>query len=168
MKPIYQTEQPVQGVSTKILVQSFSDRVMVLVTQMGKVGCLIQASLPQTVPIPPPSRAPGTDNAPSTRVIPPAPPPAIELTPLLGHPPTPELHTFYNLLSAQLATVVWSSEEADGNSFGGTRRPVVVGIALKRDDSDSRDAELGEHSGSRLEVKYTAIVDTLVQLLAEE
>lgn len=68
----------------------------------------------------------------------PPPPPSIQLTPLLGHPPSSssdsqDLPTFYNLLTSQLATVVWTSLEAESAGLGGgaNRKPVVVGLALK-------------------------------------
>ena len=41
MRPIYQSERSVEGLSTRFLIQSFSDRIVVLVTQLGKVGCLV-------------------------------------------------------------------------------------------------------------------------------
>ncbi|KAK0562777.1 hypothetical protein OC861_005134 [Tilletia horrida] len=34
----------VAGVKTEVLVQAFTDRILVLVTQLGRVGCLIQAT----------------------------------------------------------------------------------------------------------------------------
>jgi proteasome assembly chaperone 3 len=83
-------------------------------------------------------------------MITPLPPPSVELTPLLGHPPTPELHTFYNLLAAQLSTIVWCLEGGGDGSFG-LRRTIVVGIALKQNQD--------------LETLYKSLVDALVKLL---
>ena len=34
--------QEIQGVSTTLVVQHFADRVLVLVTQLGKVGSLVR------------------------------------------------------------------------------------------------------------------------------
>ncbi|WVQ90996.1 hypothetical protein IAS59_004783 [Cryptococcus gattii] len=51
----YQLRQSVCEVETELLIQTFDDRILVIVTQNGKVGCLTQASLPQQIPLPPPT-----------------------------------------------------------------------------------------------------------------
>ncbi|KAF8334341.1 uncharacterized protein EI90DRAFT_3051886 [Cantharellus anzutake] len=142
MKPISKLEVEVEDVQTEILMQSFSDRVFILVTQLGKVGCLIQAAIPQSVQLshPPASTSTSTgsdghepENEQHNLLIP-TPPPSIALTPLFGQPPSPKLHTYYSLLASQLSTLVWFSEEAGGSVSH--RRPVIVGIALKRREGD--------------------------------
>lgn len=39
--PTYQTSGLIDGVKTELLVQDFDDQVMVIVTQVGKVGCWV-------------------------------------------------------------------------------------------------------------------------------
>lgn len=137
----------------------------------------IQASLPQTVqlstttnPSSSSIQGGGGEEEPRPSNLPPS-SPATELTPIFGHPPTNELHPFYNLLVAQLATIIWISEESpssfaggDGagaagggsTSYGGTRRPVIVGLALKyRHLSD--EAKMG--------ATFHGIAEAVVRLL---
>lgn len=42
MKPIASTDEVIDGMDTQIMVQNYADRVLVLVTQLGKVGCLVR------------------------------------------------------------------------------------------------------------------------------
>lgn len=56
------------GHSTEILIQTFADRVLVLVTQMGKVGTLVLPKLYQGLPViltffQDPSLNPGNDTS---------------------------------------------------------------------------------------------------------
>jgi hypothetical protein len=39
--PSYQLKRDVGGVATDIIIQTFDDRILVLVTQSGKIGCLV-------------------------------------------------------------------------------------------------------------------------------
>ncbi|WVO21247.1 uncharacterized protein IAS62_002554 [Cryptococcus decagattii] len=50
----YQLRLSVCEVETELLIQTFDDRILIIVTQNGKVGCLTQASLPQQIALPPP------------------------------------------------------------------------------------------------------------------
>lgn len=43
MLTLQQTSRDLNGISTQILVQAFADRILVLVTQMGKVGTLVHS-----------------------------------------------------------------------------------------------------------------------------
>ncbi|KAF7304822.1 hypothetical protein MKEN_01196300 [Mycena kentingensis (nom. inval.)] len=110
------------GIQTDVLLQLFSDRILVLVTQLGKVGNLIQAAIPNTIPLAPPA---------SPNELP-EPSPAIQLTPLLGNAPTPHMQTLHSLYAAQIATIMWTT----ASPLDVTRRSVVVGIALKPSQSD--------------------------------
>ncbi|KAG1772773.1 hypothetical protein EDD22DRAFT_860008 [Suillus occidentalis] len=74
MLSIHSTSVELEGVHTDIMIQGFADRILVLVTQMGKVGNLIQASIPLTTPL---------LSAQEDSLLP-SPPAAIQLTPLLG------------------------------------------------------------------------------------
>lgn len=51
--------------------------------------------------------------------------------PLLGCGPTEHFQTLHSIYAAQAATLVWFSVEKQGAE----RKPVVVGIALKKADS---------------------------------
>jgi proteasome assembly chaperone 3 len=50
MKPSSQTSREIAGIHTDVLLQHFADRILVLVTQMGKVGCLVHilSAFPRT------------------------------------------------------------------------------------------------------------------------
>ncbi|KAK7467225.1 hypothetical protein VKT23_004283 [Stygiomarasmius scandens] len=112
---------------TEISIQIFADAVLVLVTQVGKVGNLIQASLPATVPLQP---APPPDPLyPNALTLPP-PPIAIQLTPLLGYAPSEHTQTLHNLYASQIATIIWTAEAASPLQV--SRKNVIVGIALRK------------------------------------
>ncbi|WVR00154.1 hypothetical protein IAU59_007296 [Kwoniella sp. CBS 9459] len=147
----WQFRQPICGVETELLVQTFDDRVFVVVTQNGKVGCLTQASLPAQIPLlPPPPPPPAGSSNPSSSAsstpasaslqilsILPPPSPALSLTPLLGSPPDATLHDLY---ISQIATLVFFALESGGNA----RRPVVVGLSLKTKQYGSHVDEYGD------------------------
>ncbi|KZT51270.1 hypothetical protein CALCODRAFT_488073 [Calocera cornea HHB12733] len=114
--PTKSVAKELYGVHTELNIQTYADRVMVLVTQLNKVGCLIQATLPPAVPLLPP--LPGQMPQPSTATV---------LTPLFGAPPSEHLHDLYGLYANQIAAIIWTAEGA-----AGLRRPVVVGVALER------------------------------------
>ncbi|KAK7054788.1 hypothetical protein VNI00_003251 [Paramarasmius palmivorus] len=126
----------IDGITTEISIQHFADSILVLVTQLGKVGNLIQASLPATtplLPIPPPD-----PTQPNVQQLPPV-PTAIQLTNLLGHAPSEHLHTLHNLYASQIASILWYME-ADDPMSQRVRRNVIVGISLQKsqDTVDSR------------------------------
>ncbi|KZP00062.1 hypothetical protein CALVIDRAFT_595486 [Calocera viscosa TUFC12733] len=114
--PTKSVARELDGVHTELNIQTYADRVLVLVTQLNKVGCLIQATLPLAVPLLPP--LPGQLPQPSTATV---------LTPLFGAPPSEHLHDLYSLYANQIAAIIWTAEGA-----AGSRRPVVVGVALQR------------------------------------
>ncbi|CEL51849.1 hypothetical protein RSOLAG1IB_00385 [Rhizoctonia solani AG-1 IB] len=111
-----QRARVVNGVPTNLLVHSFGDRILISITQFGKIGCLIQASIPASVPLLPPPPPPAL----------PPPPTATSLTPLVGHPPNPRSQTLFNLYASQVAAIAWSKAGQLN------RRPVIVGLALQR------------------------------------
>ncbi|CAE6414086.1 unnamed protein product [Rhizoctonia solani] len=111
-----QRARVVNGVPTNLVVHSFGDRILISITQVGKIGCLIQASIPSSVPLLPPPPPPAL----------PPPPTAISLTPLVGHPPDARSLTLFNLYTSQVAAIAWSKAGQLN------RRPVIVGLALKR------------------------------------
>ena len=40
--PSFQLRRAVEGIETELLIQSFDDRILVVLTQNGKVGCLVR------------------------------------------------------------------------------------------------------------------------------
>ncbi|KAG8692765.1 hypothetical protein FRC09_010973, partial [Ceratobasidium sp. 395] len=88
----------------------------------------IQASIPSSVPLLPPPPPPAL----------PPPPTATSLTPLLGHPPDARSVTLFNLYAAQAAAIAWTKA---GQLH---RRPVIVGLALKRTKSSQTANSAGE------------------------
>ncbi|KAG2157204.1 hypothetical protein DEU56DRAFT_763458 [Suillus clintonianus] len=141
MLSIHSTSIDLESVPTEIMIQAFADRILVLVTQMGKVGNLIQASIPSTTPLL--SSDDLDEDGDSQTAGLPAPPAAIQLTPLLGGASSEHLQTLHSLYAAQIATIIWVEEAK--RSMGVNRRSVVVGIALQksRDADDERKIFLG-------------------------
>ncbi|KAF8844460.1 hypothetical protein BDN67DRAFT_962811 [Paxillus ammoniavirescens] len=149
------TSVDVQGLSTEIIVQAFADRILVLVTQVGKVGNLIQASIPSTTPL----RLDASFDRPNAAPeLLPSPPAAIQLTPLFGSAPSEHMQTLHSLYAAQIATLVWLAE--DEELLGGDRRSVVVGIALQKATS-ARGEDVNEEERNA----YYGIMGALRMLL---
>jgi len=120
------------GTPTDIVFQIFADRILVLVTQIGKIGTLIQASIPSTIPLLP---APPPDpSEPQVQPLP-LPPAAIQLTPLFGSAQSEHMQTLHSLYAAQIATIVWTAESEGPLEV--VRRNMVVGIALRKSDGTS-------------------------------
>ncbi|VDB83124.1 unnamed protein product [Peniophora sp. CBMAI 1063] len=125
-----QSKGDIGSVPTEVILQVFADRVMVLVTQLGKVGALIQASLPANSSFDDLVRdavdelgEPAQDSGyPSL----PPPPASITLMPVLGASGDQPLLSLY---ASQIATLVWAAES--GPLGAGASRPVIVGLALK-------------------------------------
>ncbi|TFK76277.1 hypothetical protein BDN72DRAFT_830826 [Pluteus cervinus] len=127
----------IQGHSTEILVQTFADRIMVLVTQLGKVGNLIQATLPSTVPLNPVSSE--SDPLDYKNVQLPEPPAAVQLMPLLGSASSEHTRALQSLYASQIATILWTFESL--GPLVVARRPVIVGIALRNSKVEGDEAE---------------------------
>ncbi|KAH9484365.1 hypothetical protein JR316_0003846 [Psilocybe cubensis] len=131
-----QTSRTLNGKHTQVFMQTFADRIVILVTQIGKVGNLIQATLPATAVLIP--RVP--DPTQPNKLILPESSPAIQLTPLLGSAPSPHQQTLHSLYASQIATIVWTEEALLG--LERLRRSVVVGLALcQRQGEDDPQGE---------------------------
>ncbi|KAI0797993.1 hypothetical protein C8Q75DRAFT_801895 [Abortiporus biennis] len=156
MLPLLQTSITLEGVNTDVLIQTFADRILVLITQLGKVGNLIQASIPATTPLlPPPPPDPEQPN-----VIPlPPPSPALELAFLLGSAPSDHVRTLQSLYASQVATLVWTSE-AEG-SLEAERKSVIVGIALR----PSGDVGEGGHLNPHEKATFYGVMEVVRDLL---
>ncbi|KDR81678.1 hypothetical protein GALMADRAFT_239794 [Galerina marginata CBS 339.88] len=121
-----QTTRNLDGRQTQVFLQTFGDRVLVLVTQLGKVGNLIQATLPATAPL----MSNTADSSQPNKHLLPEPSPAVQLTSLLGSSPSAHLQTLHSLYASQIATIIWTEESKAG--LEGLRRGVVVGLALHK------------------------------------
>jgi len=129
IQPVVLVERDIESVHTQVIIQTFSDRVLVIVTQLQKVGTLIHASVPATIALAETSSGDlGSDATSTSSTLPPV-HPSIDLTYLFGNAPSPDHQTLYSSYAAQIATLVWTSEQ--NGRIGSSRNPVVVGIALK-------------------------------------
>ncbi|KAF9246325.1 hypothetical protein BU15DRAFT_39569 [Melanogaster broomeanus] len=152
------TSADVQGLRTELIVQAFADRILVLVTQVGKVGNLIQASIPPTTPLRS-DHASFDSSGPAPEPLP-SPPAAIQLTPLFGSASSEHMQTLHSLYAAQIATLVWLA--GDEELMGGDRRSVIVGIALAKSQS------VGEQELNEQERKvFHGIMDSLWSLISK-
>ncbi|KAF7338234.1 hypothetical protein MVEN_02048600 [Mycena venus] len=150
-----QLSRDLQGNATEIVIQTFADRILVLVTQLGKVGNLIQATIPDTIPLLPAIQDPSQPNVKAL----PEPPAAIQLTPLLGNAPSEHLQTLHCLYVSQIATLLWTA--GTSNLLEVSRKPVIVGIALRKSDS-SDDEGLTENERSL----FAGVMSMVQELLA--
>ena len=62
------------------------------------------------------------------------PPPAIELTPLLGAAPNDALASLYSLYTTHIATLIWTLSAQQNHT---DRLSVIVGIALKSSQTNN-------------------------------
>ncbi|THH09464.1 hypothetical protein EW145_g1982 [Phellinidium pouzarii] len=127
MQPSSHLSRTLDGVDTEVVIQKYADRILVLVSQLGKVGNLIQASIPPTTPLDPPSYT--SDDIPLFE-----PPSSIELIPLLGGAPSQHLAALHPLYASHIATLIWTVSTQAGDGAG--RPSVVVGLALKKRPGD--------------------------------
>ncbi|KAI9446359.1 hypothetical protein H4582DRAFT_1804711 [Lactarius indigo] len=148
-QPVVIAERDVASVQTQVIVQTFSDRVLVVITQLSKVGTLVltifyfirsirsdflcRSKPPCHQPLPLPKR-PHPTMALYHPCI-----PSVDLTYLFGHAPSSDHQTLYSSYAAQVATLVWTSERYA--QIGSPRTPVVVGVALKAPRSSERDPD---------------------------
>ncbi|KAI0034862.1 hypothetical protein K488DRAFT_44550 [Vararia minispora EC-137] len=125
-----QATREILSVPTEVVLQIYVDRVLILVTQLGKVGALIQASLPSNTPLDLDTVGEGeTVPEPSPYPALPPPPASIALTPLLGASSNNPLHSLY---VSQIATLVWAVQARPFPGAGvGATLPVAVGLALR-------------------------------------
>ncbi|KAJ6596972.1 hypothetical protein DFH09DRAFT_1258696 [Mycena vulgaris] len=150
-----QISRELQGNVTEIVVQTFADRVLVLVTQLGKVGNLIQATIPDTTPLFPAVQDPDQPNSQAL----PEPPASIQLTPLLGNAPSQHIQTLHCLYAAQIATIIWTA--GSSNPLEVSRKGVIVGIALRKSDGHD-DANLTESERS----VFAGVMSMVLELVA--
>ncbi|BGP31193.1 hypothetical protein JCM10296v2_002957 [Rhodotorula toruloides] len=133
--PTAQRARSINGQQTDVLVQLFADRVVVVVTQMGRIGCMIQVSPPPSSlstlpPMPPPTHLPSAPLQNPLAALP-RPDPSSILTPLFGVPPSPHLSYLHDLYASQVAAIVFR-KVGGGDVLSGGMKPVVLGIGLKQ------------------------------------
>ena len=108
--------------------------------------------------LPPPPPDPAEPN-----VIPlPVPPPSLQLTPLLGSAPSERIQTLHSLYVSQIATLVWTVEEA--SVLEAERRPVVVGIALAQTPGVPNSTELNPQDRS----VFHGVMEMVRELLGQK
>ncbi|KAI0006127.1 hypothetical protein BJV74DRAFT_22234 [Russula compacta] len=137
VQPVVLAERDIESVHTQVIIQTFSDRILVIMTQLQKVGTLIHASVPTTIALAETSSVDLASDATGS-TLPPV-HPSINLTYLFGNAPSPDHQALYSSYAAQIATLVWTSERY--GRVGTSHLPVVVGVALKLPRSSER------HSG---------------------
>ncbi|GAA5882101.1 hypothetical protein JCM16303_005602 [Sporobolomyces ruberrimus] len=136
--PTAQRARLIHSIQTDLLIQSFNDRILVILTQLGRIGCLIQV-------LPPPSTLPAALPRPSSGSSQPSlppPHPSLVLSPLFGVPPTPHVQALHDLYASQIATILFEKMSTETQGF--EVKPVVLGIGLKRTrEEDERGQESG-------------------------
>lgn len=132
--PVVLAERDIESVHTQVIVQTYSDRILVIVTQLQKVGTLIHVSVPATVALTEVSPDESVSNDTSS-TLPPV-HPSIDLTYLFGSAPSPDHQTLYSSYAAQIAALVWTSQQH--GQIGSSHTPVVVGVALKSPHSSEK------------------------------
>ncbi|GAA5889658.1 hypothetical protein JCM8208_001089 [Rhodotorula glutinis] len=142
--PTAQRARKVNGIHTDVVLQVFQDRVLVIVTQLGRIGAMIQVTAPPSaltaLPPPPPPPHPSSSSSSTTRTVPRAAPhPSTLLTPLFGAAPSPHIASLHDLYALHVGAAVFARLGAAGE---GAQRPVVLGIGLKRAQKDGA-ARLG-------------------------
>ncbi|GAA5841345.1 hypothetical protein JCM9279_000621 [Rhodotorula babjevae] len=139
--PTAQRARKVNGNHTDVVLQVFQDRVLVIVTQLGRIGAMIQVTAPPSAltalqPPPPPPQPPSSSSNPR-RAPRPAPHPSTLLTPLFGAAPSPHIASLHDLYALHVGAAVFTRLGAAGE---GAQRPVVLGIGLKRAKRDGAAA----------------------------
>ncbi|KDE09133.1 hypothetical protein MVLG_00847 [Microbotryum lychnidis-dioicae p1A1 Lamole] len=152
--PTWQSSFAIEQIPTEILVQVFTDRVMIIVTQLGRIGSLLQVNRP--VPGLPTPLRPTTSHNPQDAFLSslPLPHPASTLTTLLGVAPSTRATSLYQLYAQQLGAIVF-------DSLGEAAKPVVLGIALK--EFPARHGDDKEHVGDRERKVFREVLKRIVE-----
>ncbi|GAA5974675.1 hypothetical protein JCM5350_001242 [Sporobolomyces pararoseus] len=139
--PTAQRVRSIHSIQTDLLIQSFNDRILVILTQLGRIGCLIQVlPPPSSLPAALPPRPSTNDSIVSSL---PSPHPSLILSPLFGVPPSPHVSALHDLYAAQISSILFEKMSID--TQGMQVKPVVLGIGLKR--SQEEETEEGEFDG---------------------
>ncbi|GAA5866404.1 hypothetical protein JCM3774_004668 [Rhodotorula dairenensis] len=188
--PTAQRARVLNGIPTEVFVQVYADRILVIVTQLGRIGCMIQVSPPPASrPAPPPTAAtaasPGT-NGGSASILAALPPPhpSTVLSPLFGVAPNAHLASLHDLYAAQIGAIAFrrfggragtADYPGDGGGIGSNSQsqPVVVGLGLKpasRDSDTSATTGLAEEDEVGLSEQdketFAGVMEMVIECLA--
>ncbi|RKO85096.1 hypothetical protein BDK51DRAFT_32853 [Blyttiomyces helicus] len=97
----------IAGTETEVVVTEFADKIFILVTQFGKMGNLLLATL---------------DNPPTSLTEKDAPPPSVSTRTLLGERDDPLAQVYASHILSRMAAET------------GEARPLLLGLALRRED----------------------------------
>ncbi|GAA5858710.1 hypothetical protein JCM5353_008263 [Sporobolomyces roseus] len=140
--PTAQRVRLIHSIQTDLMIQSFNDRILVILTQLGRIGCMIQVSPPpSTLPAALPSHSSSSDSSALSSLPPPH--PSSTLSPLFGVPPSPHVSALHDLYASQIAAILF--EKMTRETQGMEVKPVVLGIGLKRSQDLEKEDE--EESG---------------------
>ncbi|OAV85990.1 hypothetical protein PTTG_12509 [Puccinia triticina 1-1 BBBD Race 1] len=133
--PFRQCARIIDSVHTEVMVQGYSDRTLVLVTQTGKIGSLTQVTVPLASFEQGYELASGLDDG----LVPALPVPftSLQLVPLLSSTP-PDLKPLYDVYLNQIAMLALTGFSPDNSSHlrscnpDRMLKPVIIGLALTR------------------------------------
>ncbi|PKI83087.1 hypothetical protein MVES1_003270 [Malassezia vespertilionis] len=117
--------ETVHGSVLSVLCQEYSDRTLVLVTQLGKIGYLVQV---QVYPARQDAQHMEQDTQPAMQF------PVTSTVPLFGAPPR-GMEDLYALYATRIAAWIYASQHTPEMSVRDVK-PVVVGLALPRVGKD--------------------------------
>ncbi|MBW0551415.1 hypothetical protein O181_091130 [Austropuccinia psidii MF-1] len=129
---VRQSARLIEGIHTEVVAQAFSDRILIVVTQTGKMGSLTQITMPLA------SIEHGFEVSSGSEdgVVPPlpVPPTSLQLTSLLSSTPS-DLRPLFDTYLSQIAMLFFSrftSNSSQGclKTLEQNQKPVVVGLAL--------------------------------------
>ncbi|PWZ01058.1 hypothetical protein BCV70DRAFT_211070 [Testicularia cyperi] len=128
----------VLGVQTLAIVQSFTDRILINLTQLSRFGCMYQATTPSAPPsLSQPSWSTSHDDATTQNL--PRPYPSTMISKLVGTEPTPSHAALYHLYLSQIAAIVRNNAPQD-------TRPLIISLALKPHPSASSSHTTGSNA----------------------
>lgn len=169
--PTAQRVRLIHSIQTDLMIQSFNDRILVILTQLGRIGCMVSPGSPvvlfasrvdfsflsQIQVSPPPSTLPAalpshssSFNSSALSSLPP-PHPSSTLSPLFGVPPSPHVSALHDLYASQIAAILF--EKMTRETQGMEVKPVVLGIGLKRSQDTEKEDE--EESGISVDERET-------------
>lgn len=173
-----QRARVVRDVHTEVFVQSFADRVLVLVTQLGRIGCLVRCSsfsvlgqeadgtLLQLQVNPPPAGIPSAfarNAADPSRSSLPRPDPSMAVLSLFGAAPSRHVALLHEMYAIQTAAIIFDSAASAGERES---RPVMLGIALKRAQA-STDGDSDDEDVSGISETERAVFGQVMEMVEE-
>ncbi|KAK4055702.1 hypothetical protein OIV83_000248 [Microbotryomycetes sp. JL201] len=131
-----QRARVIDGNHTEVIVQAFVDRVLVVITQLGRIGCMLQVN-------PPLPGLPTPIHSSRQSLFPQLPPPHPSSTTLslFGIAPSQKAELLHELYATQIGAIIFATSAPDDDmvAVAGLSKPVVVAIALKPSGTDEYD-----------------------------